>query len=693
MMVDQSKTSKRKFIPGTKSRDEDPVTPSDGEHSTGKDRGDKNARGKTSYPTCPACQNPLTAAVLRCLCKDHKESMDQVVTEQDRMIRFYWLMDTRHEILRWARSTVAVIGVVVIISLSSIYMSSRQTVSNSDKLLNSANDQVKEAAKKNDEAQRMLATAQVALTEFLGFQDSDDYKKFELFKTELEQVQLAMAEIKSRALIDQWDDVSSKSILAGISGQITTGLEDQLRRDIASVQASVRSIEARHADDLPVALPAPSPVRPASLDWRPPVTIFDSQATLEWAALEDADDADYAIDIWITDPNRRPNPPVTGASAGSTRPTLADPLLTVPVTGTRYELKMEQLDGFKSGRIWWRIRDISSNSNAPLASSVVYFDLYANSLDRILRTRELRVGVFPSTNGLFIQQADSSTGAGPIGSLEGLEIELMRWISASLESTLQPSAEQQARLGSSHGEIECRFIRRDWNSLFTSLQTGEVDCIISSITATKAREEQFSISFSEPYYQTNQCAIVRNDEIPATAEDIAGKPIALVAGTTSERFAKLYRPSAIVKIARVDDILLAIDRGDVYAGFTDYAYAWNGRLRLKANNELRSDLELLSLPYVNIQSQNQDYSDVENYGIAVLEQDTQLLKMINELLQCDEGQSKLIELALKASLPFKDPQGLMPEWSTTADSWPLTTDFPTGSSTADTRASRIASKP
>ncbi len=73
--------------------------------------------------------------------------------------------------------------------------------------------------------------------------------------------------------------------------------------------------------------------------------------------------------------------------------------------------------------------------------------------------------------------------------------------------------------------------------LIPSLQTGKIDLIISSMTATEERAQ--SIAFSDPYLDTGLCLLVSKDSDIASIDDLdqPGKAVAVKQGTTGHLYA------------------------------------------------------------------------------------------------------------------------------------------------------------
>lgn len=84
----------------------------------------------------------------------------------------------------------------------------------------------------------------------------------------------------------------------------------------------------------------------------------------------------------------------------------------------------------------------------------------------------------------------------------------------------------------------------DFSGLIQALKTGNVDIVISSMTATDERRR--SIDFSEPYAFTGLALLVRKDSDIQSAEDLKkpGRTVSVKAATTSETWAQKNIPDA-----------------------------------------------------------------------------------------------------------------------------------------------------
>jgi polar amino acid transport system substrate-binding protein len=117
-------------------------------------------------------------------------------------------------------------------------------------------------------------------------------------------------------------------------------------------------------------------------------------------------------------------------------------------------------------------------------------------------------------------------------------------------------------------EVDIRNIPFD--GLIAALKSGEIDCIISSMTATDERRQ--SIDFSDPYVKLGLALLVPAKSNVQNADDLKapGRRIAVKLGTTGEAFARKHFPAATL-LALSEDSACAMEvvKGGVDAWIYD----------------------------------------------------------------------------------------------------------------------------
>ncbi len=166
--------------------------------------------------------------------------------------------------------------------------------------------------------------------------------------------------------------------------------------------------------------------------------------------------------------------------------------------------------------------------------------------------------------------------------------------------------------------VEVEIYHIDWDRLisFDPLYEKEVDVLISSITITPERAQK--VAFSDPYINAGQIIITtveKADEIKSS-DDLIGKKLGSQTKTTGEDVAREIAGDELVK--GYEDIYYAVDAlldGEIDAVLCDYTVA----LSLVHNRE---ELITVGDPFTQ-----------EFYGIAVIKENKELLKEINDSIR------------------------------------------------------------
>jgi polar amino acid transport system substrate-binding protein len=159
-----------------------------------------------------------------------------------------------------------------------------------------------------------------------------------------------------------------------------------------------------------------------------------------------------------------------------------------------------------------------------------------------------------------------------------------------------------------------------WDGLFASLQNGNLDLAISSITITEERKE--TLAFSAPYYRSAQALVTRAEDKDklATLADLKGKTVGVQIATTGQF---LLEKEGGIELRRFETAPLAIQdlkNHNLDAAMIDLPVA---RYHAKASG---SD----GGAALNVREGG--FSE-EYYGIAVRKDDSELLIKLNEGLK------------------------------------------------------------
>jgi polar amino acid transport system substrate-binding protein len=140
------------------------------------------------------------------------------------------------------------------------------------------------------------------------------------------------------------------------------------------------------------------------------------------------------------------------------------------------------------------------------------------------------------------------------GSFEGFEVEVAQ--------------EVAKRLGK-----EVEFQDMGFQALFAATSSGRIDFAISSISITKDRLQ--NQSFTQPYYDSDGTVVGREDSSVASLDDLKGKVIGVVAGTTGEKWAHENKDQLGIAEVRSynaqQDLLLEVQNGRIEGGAGEIA--------------------------------------------------------------------------------------------------------------------------
>lgn len=127
----------------------------------------------------------------------------------------------------------------------------------------------------------------------------------------------------------------------------------------------------------------------------------------------------------------------------------------------------------------------------------------------------------------------------------GFEMDLARQIAADLGVELEVSDQQ-------------------FNGLIPALQAGDVDLVISGMTATEERKN--AVDFSETYYVGEQPIVVRESDVDTfkTYDDIKGKTIGAQLSTIQQTIAEEQFPECeLLLLPKVPTLLMELVNGNI----------------------------------------------------------------------------------------------------------------------------------
>ena len=166
----------------------------------------------------------------------------------------------------------------------------------------------------------------------------------------------------------------------------------------------------------------------------------------------------------------------------------------------------------------------------------------------------------------------------------------------------------------------------DFNTICASVKSGKADVGAAGITIND--ERKLSVDFSMPYSTTEQYIIVaENNDTIKTFEDLSGKKIGVQEGTTSDSAINKLISDKVVTDTVVTGykspaIAAASVPNKIDAVVTDKLTA---ELIVKNNSGLKT--------FKLVDKSGNPIAEIEEYGIAVAKGNSELLAVINEVIQ------------------------------------------------------------
>jgi polar amino acid transport system substrate-binding protein len=141
--------------------------------------------------------------------------------------------------------------------------------------------------------------------------------------------------------------------------------------------------------------------------------------------------------------------------------------------------------------------------------------------------------------------------AGPDGNPAGFNVDLARMVCEEMK-------------------VACTVQMRRFDTLIPALNKNEGDAVIASIAASP--QTRAKVDFSDPYYRTPARFVSRKDKPvdDLKPEALAGKTVAVVAGTAHEAYLKeLFTEATLKPYPSADAARFALKKGDVDLLFGD----------------------------------------------------------------------------------------------------------------------------
>lgn len=179
--------------------------------------------------------------------------------------------------------------------------------------------------------------------------------------------------------------------------------------------------------------------------------------------------------------------------------------------------------------------------------------------------------------------------------------------------------------------LEVELVDTSWDGIFAGVDTDKYDCIISCVSITEERQEQFNIT--RPYVSNHTVLIVPNESEIDSLEALNGHSTAVQAETTSDDYMKENGPVLGVELFQYDKVINCFD--DLKAGRTDSVFTDS----VVAAYYLGDEAESYKTVWEN--------EDLEPIGICLKKGNDALTEQIEEALDALYADGTLSEIAIK----------------------------------------------
>jgi polar amino acid transport system substrate-binding protein len=162
--------------------------------------------------------------------------------------------------------------------------------------------------------------------------------------------------------------------------------------------------------------------------------------------------------------------------------------------------------------------------------------------------------------------------------------------------------------------LTIRIVNTPFTGVFAALNNGDLDLIVSGVTINDRRRQSYD--FTRPYFEARQLIAVRNDSTVKSLQDLAGKKIGVVTGSTGDDVASRTFGKTSPNIRRFDTTPLII--AELAAFGVDAAIGDNGVIAYRVQE--RKDLKTVNDPAF----------PKEYFGIVVKQGNTALRDALNK---------------------------------------------------------------
>jgi polar amino acid transport system substrate-binding protein len=184
--------------------------------------------------------------------------------------------------------------------------------------------------------------------------------------------------------------------------------------------------------------------------------------------------------------------------------------------------------------------------------------------------------------------------------------------------------------------LALKIVNTPFTGIFASLNNGDLDLVISGVTINDRRKQSYD--FTAPYFEARQLIAVHKNSTVTRLQDLAGKKVGVVTGSTGDDVASRAFGKTSVNIRRFDTTPLIIAELASYG--VDAAIGDNGVIAYRVAEQ--KDLKTVNDPAfpqeffgIVVKQGNAALRQTLNAGLAAIQADGTYARIYKKWFQAD----------------------------------------------------------